>query len=74
MFANLNETLCVLIESNFRVAELSVSTYLPRWTNRFSETDSVRKWVLVHFNIINSRLCKTVTDLALQKKKSWRSL
>ena len=35
MFANENETLDIWIDKNVRVAELSVSTYLSRWTVSF---------------------------------------
>ena len=46
----------IKIENNIRVAKLSVSTYLSRWTGSCSEKRSVGKRVLIHFYIIETQV------------------
>ena len=58
-------SLSISIETNFRVAKPSVSTYLSRWMDSRPEISSIRKQVLilVHFYIIETQVFKTVTML-----------
>ena len=55
------------MENNVRVAKLSVSTFLSRWSNSRSEIVSVQTLVLTHFNIIEIPVCKTLTRLRKER-------
>ena len=56
-------SLGILIENNVWVAKLSVSTYLSSWTDSRCEIGSVRKRILIHFNIVDTHVCKMVIKI-----------